>query len=159
MMQTSTNKVSNILHGLSGFLLYLFAIYSNVVLLYIHNAYYDDQATIIIILFIVDLVGLIGLFRIEGDMLEKKYNNNLSSFICLLVVFFSVLYVPRGFSYNNVYNKILSDDNHPSNYDALYVNLIISTLLHSLSVILHFISSIVNIYNNEKCEEIQINNI
>ncbi len=157
MMQTSTNKVSNIMHGLSGFLLYLFAIYSNVVLLYIHNAYYDDQATIIIVLFIVDLVGLIGLFRIEVDMLEKKTNNNLSSFICLLVVFFSVLYVPRGFSYNNAYYKLLSDVNHPSNYDALYVNLIISTLLHSLSVILHFISSIVNIYNNYKYKEIQIN--
>jgi hypothetical protein len=147
-----TTKVLNYIYVFSGVFLYIFAIYTNIVFLYIHKAYSDNQPTTPILIFIIELIGLILLFNIQ---LTKFSNKNSNSSVCCLIVgdilTFGVINGIKIIGYIEAYNFVLNKKEYnPHNYDALWINLIISTLLHSSCALLNLIISIINLCCEEK---------
>ncbi len=153
MHQKTTTSISKVLHVISAICLYIFAIYSNIVFLYINKTYTNAQPVSVIIVFIIELIGLISLFRIQVDFITEIIGGNiLSKYLCGTFIILGLIYAARVNAYFVAYNFMISDK-HPNNYDALYVNLIISTILHSICMIFNFIISIINIYKKQYNEE------
>ncbi len=146
--KTMYNKIW-IAYIVSIHLLLVFAIYSEVIILKTSQEFSDSQPTNAILLFILELVGLIGLFFIEFGIIEKK-NIDGCSVICCLSIFLAMMWVPRGFAYADVFNYIMDNKNH-HNYNNLKNNLIASTILHTISIIFNFITTFMVVYYKNKC--------
>jgi hypothetical protein len=150
MHQATENNITNIIQGISALCLYIFAIYSNIVFLYINKAYSDSQPVSVILVFIVELIGLIGLFRAQFEFINSQIK--MDNFICGSIILLIVIYAARINAYIVAYNFISSNTDNIKNYEALYINLIISTVLHSISAFINLIISFVIKYyiNKEK---------
>jgi hypothetical protein len=149
---TMYNKIM-MAYVVSIFILLLFTIYSEVIILKISQEFSNSQPTNAILLFILELIGCIGLFFIEIGIIEKK-NLFVSTTICVLSIVLTMIWVPRGFAYKDVFNYIMDNKNSVQtighNYNNLKNNLIASTALHSASVIFNFITVFMVAYYKNK---------
>jgi hypothetical protein len=141
------NKILN-MYVVSIFLLLVFTIYSEVIILKTSQAFSDAQPTNAILLFILELLGCFGVLFIETGIIEKKYVDGCSV-ICSLSIFLAMIWVPRGFAYKEVFNYIIDNKNY-HNYNNLKNNIIASTILHSISVIFNFITAFMVLYYKNK---------
>jgi hypothetical protein len=129
-----------ILFVVSIHLLFVLAIYSEVVILKTSQEFSDSQPTNAILLFILELISLLLLFFIEISIIEKKYADGCTVISCLIICL-AMSWVPRVFAYIETFNYIMDNKNRIyNNYDVLKNNLIASTLLHSMCVLFNFIT-------------------
>ena len=120
-------------------LLFILSIYTNIIFIKISNDFSTEQPLVIILLFIVEIIGFISIFRMELEYLTDK---NSHIYICTISSIFSILIIIRIFAYKEIYNFIFNTKYihmHYQNYNYLKHNLIIATLLHSSSYLFHFI--------------------
>ncbi len=138
-------------YGVSILLVIAFSIYSEVIILKISEEFSDSQPTNAILLFILELIGILGLCFIEISLIEKKNVDGCSAFICFVIIL-AMIWTPRGFAYAEVYNYINNNQAQTTynNYNILKNNLIASTVLHSSSVLFNFIMIILVVYYKNK---------
>ncbi len=139
--------------GVSILIVITFTIYSEVVILKTCEEFSDKQPTIAILLFILELIGIFGMFFIEIGIIEKTYFDICGTFMRSIIIL-AMTWTPRGFAYAEVFNYI-KDDNYrvhttDYNYNILKNNLIASTVLHSSSLLFNFIMTILVTYYKNK---------
>ncbi len=138
----------------SMILLYLVSIYNDIVILKTCQEFSHSQPTNAILLLICELLFLFGLFLIEINISENTNKPDVCTKICISTIVLTCEWVPRSFAYIEAYNHITNEENYENrNYDVLKFNLIVSTILHSASVLFNFIITGVIVYYNRKTSD------
>lgn len=149
----------NTLFIFSLLFLYGFSIYSCVIFLKISQTFSDSQPTNAILLLVLELTSLIGLFTVETHLIDRESKHKeISTIMCSIIIVLVIDWVPRSFTYIEIYQYITNEENkNNSHYDYLKIQLFISTILHSISVLFNFIMTGIGMYYKKK-EEAIINN-